>query len=174
MTGILHTAFDFFTQDFSGFFSSLKIVSIVLSLFFIGGIIYSIIRLLITKSENEEKHEQHFIRDQESPSQKIQYKQWEEVRQLFQSHDSNNWRLAIINADIMLDDLIKKLGYTGATMGEVLKEMQHVPWIQSAWDVHLLRNKLVHEGSRYLLNERESYRAFKIYENIFFETGYLA
>jgi hypothetical protein len=60
--------------------------------------------------------------------------------------DKNTWPLAIIDADKLLDDALKRLRYKGNTMGERLVAAQHELTDNDAvWYAHKLRNKLVHE-----------------------------
>jgi len=99
---------------------------------------------------------------------------WNNIRKLFQSQHPSAWHMAIIDADAMLEDFVTSRGYYGATFGEKLKSVPaNETWINDAWHVHKLRNRLAHEGSRYNLSEREAYQAFKIYENIFSRFGYI-
>ncbi len=152
--------------------SVLKILSAILTLGFVAAIIYFLFRFKEIDKEEDETFKSHFFTPE--PEKNPEKERWDAIVELFSSQDPNSWRLAIIDADSMLEDCMRSLGYSGETMGDVMKQMQQVPWIQAAWDVHLLRNKLAHEGSRYFLTEREVFRAFKIYENIFFETGYIS
>jgi hypothetical protein len=56
------------------------------------------------------------------------------------------WPLAIINADKLLDEALKKRKYKGKTMGERMVSAQHdIQDNDSLWYGHKLRNKLVHE-----------------------------
>lgn len=160
---------------FSGLFIFLQVLGALVSLAFIGGSIYAWIGDQEVSRMFAEKRNKHFEIDKKSSSSPAR-KRWTNIAALFQSPDPNAWRIAIIDADSMMEELITKMGFAGETFGEKLKNMNQsgIPWTDAAWDVHLLRNKLAHEGSRYPLNDREAYRAFKIYENIFFETGFLA
>ena len=54
--------------------------------------------------------------------------------------------LAVIDADKLLDDALKKKGYKGKTMGERLVAAQRdFSNNDSVWYAHKLRNRLVHE-----------------------------
>lgn len=54
--------------------------------------------------------------------------------------------LAIIDADKLLDEALKKKGYKGKTMGERLVAAQReLSNNDSVWFAHKLRNRLVHE-----------------------------
>lgn len=57
------------------------------------------------------------------------------------------WPLAIIDADKLLDDALKRLKYRGKTMGERLVAAQHdIKDNDGVWYGHKLRNRLVHEN----------------------------
>jgi len=160
---------------FSGLLIFFQVLGALISVAFIGGAMYAWTGKQEVDRMLAEKRNQHFQISKKSTASPIK-KRWVNIAAMFQSPDPNAWRIAIIDADSMLEELITQMGFNGETFGEKLKNMNQsgIPWTDAAWDVHLLRNKLAHEGSRYPLNDREAYRAFKIYENIFFETGFLA
>jgi hypothetical protein len=69
---------------------------------------------------------------------------WNEAQKLCAS--KNTWPLAIINADKLLDDALKRTHYKGKTMGERLVAAQRdLSDNDSVWFAHKLRNKIVHE-----------------------------
>lgn len=69
---------------------------------------------------------------------------WQELQSL--CADKKTWPLAVINADKLVDDALKKLHYKGKTMGERLVAAQHdLSSNDTVWFGHKLRNKLVHE-----------------------------
>ena len=71
---------------------------------------------------------------------------WAEAQKL--CADKSTWPLAIINADKLLDEALKKRRFKGKTMGERLVAAQHQLTDNDAvWYGHKLRNKLVHETS---------------------------
>ena len=54
--------------------------------------------------------------------------------------------LAVIDADKLLDEALKKRGYKGKTMGERMVAAQRdFTSNDSVWHAHKLRNRLVHE-----------------------------
>lgn len=60
--------------------------------------------------------------------------------------DKATWPLAIIDADKLLDDALKKSHVRGKTMGERLVTVQRsLTNNDGVWYAHKLRNKLVHE-----------------------------
>lgn len=70
---------------------------------------------------------------------------WSEAQKLCRNKDT--WPLAIINADSLLDEALKKSGYRGKTMGERMVAAQRdFSDNDGVWYGHKLRNKLVHEA----------------------------
>lgn len=73
-------------------------------------------------------------------------KRWKELQTLCGSN--NTWPLAIINADKLLDEALKKRRFKGKTMGERLVAAQRaLSDNDGVWFGHKLRNRLVHEDS---------------------------
>jgi hypothetical protein len=69
---------------------------------------------------------------------------WQELQKM--CSNAETWPLAVINADKLLDEALKKLRFRGKTMGERLVSAQRtLSDNDSAWYGHKLRNKLVHE-----------------------------
>lgn len=69
---------------------------------------------------------------------------WQEIQSL--CVDKKTWPLAIIDADKLVDEALKKLHYKGKTMGERLVAAQRdLTSNDTVWYGHKLRNKLVHE-----------------------------
>jgi hypothetical protein len=69
---------------------------------------------------------------------------WKDLQKL--CGDKATWPLAIIDADKLLDEALRKSHVKGKTMGERLVTAQHsIKDNDSVWFAHKLRNKLVHE-----------------------------
>ena len=74
---------------------------------------------------------------------------WHEAQALCSAEET--WPLAVINADKLLDEALRKLHYKGKTMGERLVAAQHeIGDNDAVWFGHKLRNKLVHEDLKKL------------------------
>lgn len=71
-------------------------------------------------------------------------RKWHELQSL--CGDKKTWPLAVINADKLVDEALKKHHYKGKSMGERLVSAQHdLTSNDTIWFGHKLRNKLVHE-----------------------------
>ncbi len=96
---------------------------------------------------------------------------WEIVLKHINSENPADWRLAIIEADIMLEDLLQASGYHGETVGDRLKavEPSDMLTLDNAWEAHKIRNRIAHSGSDFDLNEREAKRVVTLFESVFKE-----
>ncbi|MEK7095842.1 MAG: hypothetical protein AAB896_00920 [Patescibacteria group bacterium] len=71
-------------------------------------------------------------------------KKWLEILVRVKTYDG--MILAVIDADKLLDEALKKRAYRGKTMGERLVAAQHeISDNDAVWYAHKLRNRLVHE-----------------------------
>lgn len=69
---------------------------------------------------------------------------WQDAQKLCASKDT--WPLAVINADKLLDEALRRRHFKGKTMGERLVAAQKTfSNNDGVWHGHKLRNKLVHE-----------------------------
>ena len=78
------------------------------------------------------------------------------------------WRIGIMEAENMLEEVLKSKGYQGQNVSELLKGA-NFKTIDLAWDAHGVRNRIAHQGSDFVLTEREAKRAFISYEAVFKE-----
>jgi hypothetical protein len=96
--------------------------------------------------------------------------EWEKIINRLDSGDEANYKLAVIEADKLLDTVLKKLTIPGSTMGERLKAIpvSQLPSIDNVWQVHRLRNHLVHT-TEFVLTENKAKQAMIIYKQAFTE-----
>jgi hypothetical protein len=96
---------------------------------------------------------------------------WEEVKKHMESGNQSDWRLAILEADILLYDMLDQMGYEGQSIGEKLKSIEPSSFntLDEAWRAHKVRNIIAHEGGSYVLSRSEAERAIRWYETVFKE-----
>ncbi len=99
---------------------------------------------------------------------------WNRVTEQAGSSNPENWRLAILEADIMLSELLDLQGYKGETIADKMKQVDRMKFnsIESAWDAHKIRNRVVHEGGL-TLTPREVRTTIMLYERVFKEFKYI-
>lgn len=97
---------------------------------------------------------------------------WGEIVRHFESIKEAEWKFAIIEADKLVDDLLKQAGYLGDTMGERLMNIEQgqLLSLQGLWEAHKVRNKLAHD-TNYFLRYAEARQAIKFYEEALKELG---
>ncbi len=96
---------------------------------------------------------------------------WQHIESLAEGASASEWREAIIEADIMLDDALARHGYVGDGVGEKLKaaEPENFETLQDAWEAHKVRNQIAHEGSAFNLSEELAHRTIARYGAVFRE-----
>ena len=114
-----------------------------------------------------------FVKSKEERAQGNE--RWERVQELVHSPDAGNWRLAILEADIMLTDIVARMGYSGERLGEQLKQVEKSDFttLDKAWEAHKIRNTIAHEGGDFILTQREARRVIVLYEDVFREFHYI-
>lgn len=161
------------------------------SLFFLTIISYCTVRMFEIRSK-EHKYLQHEIAEyahyQAEHEKKIQEgeigsknKRWTKTLSYLFSQHSSDWKLAIIEADAMLESLVDQLGFEGNNLGDKLKNAvqparvngERFRGLSSAWEAHTVRNRIAHEGTSFELSQHEAKRVVALYEQIFREYGYI-
>lgn len=74
---------------------------------------------------------------------------WQEIEQLMQLGQPSNYQRAILEADKLLDHILKAKRAPGLTMGDRLKSSEHRfsrDAYNAAWQGHKVRNELVHNS----------------------------
>ncbi|MEI8174834.1 MAG: hypothetical protein WCG28_02690 [bacterium] len=160
-------------------------VLLVFGLFFLTLISYCTIRVFEIRHK-EHKHLEHEI-EEYAHKQKEREKKLKEIdggsknerwvrtlSYLFSQH-SSDWKLAVIEADTMLESLMTQLGFKGESLGDKLKgaNQDNFRNLSSAWEAHTIRNRIAHEGTSFDLSQREAKRIIAIYEQIFREFDYI-
>jgi hypothetical protein len=149
-------------------------VAIVLSLIFFIGFVYAKIRYgQLYAHEHERLHgEEHEWASQHEHGHTSNAR-WEHIQERVQENSPTAWRVAIIEADIMLEETLNTAGYIGNTLGEKLKSAnpQSFTTVQDAWEAHKVRNEVAHAGSDFVLTKKIAQETLVRYERVFREFG---
>jgi hypothetical protein len=100
--------------------------------------------------------------------------QWQSVLRLATSNNPSDWKLAIIEADVILDMMTYMQGFPGATLGERLKNADpgYFKTLKYAKQAHHMRNQIAHEGDLQL-TPRDVNQTIRMYEAVFDEYKYI-
>lgn len=100
-------------------------------------------------------------------------KRWNQIEELLSRREDVSWKLAVLEADKLLDHSLKAMGFGGNSLGERLKlaAYRH-PKIRNVWPAHITRNKLAHEAS-YSLGQGAARQAVSQFKKALQELGVL-
>lgn len=100
---------------------------------------------------------------------------WQEIQEHAESTNPNDWKQAIIQADVLLDDTLKRMGFSGVSLGERLRSItpDTLRTIDDAWAAHKVRNQVAHSGADFVLTQKMTKDAIARYRSVFQELGIL-
>lgn len=100
-------------------------------------------------------------------------KKWKEIEDMAAMNKEMAYKMAIVEADKLLDHALKVLGTPGSTMGERLKvKVYKYPNLRRVWDAHSVRNAISHE-SNYKLFDSTARKSISTYKDALKELGIL-
>lgn len=72
---------------------------------------------------------------------------WEEIKKLLENQEEKDFKVAIIKADEMIGDLVKRMGYQGENLGEIFKNVPEaqIESIVNVRKAHEIKNRIIHE-----------------------------
>lgn len=94
-------------------------------------------------------------------------KRLETIKKRFKTDNVSQYKVAIIEADALVEEVLGGIGYSGANMAEKLEEVgeahldDHLEALKGA---HEIRNKVVHEQD-FEINREMAIAVFGVYEN---------
>ena len=154
---------------FSDITSILKIIGILATILIFVGIVMVVYK---ARKFGKEKKKPEAGGMPEPASGGALTARWAEIMDHMGSERETEWKLAVIEADNLINDILAKSGFPGDTMGERLTGMRHeqLSALSGVWKAHLLRNRIVHEtdfSPRY----QEIHEALKYYRAALEELG---
>jgi hypothetical protein len=161
-----------------GFFERLVVFSakiapfsVIISLVLLVGIVYCLRRLYEIKREMISEHGEVGRK----PVTDMPNKRWSRIINHLNSDNESDWRLAVLEADLILEDMLNSMGYAGETIGEKLKGIERSDFntIDKAWEAHKIRNLIAHEGGNYRIDNRAARGVVSLYEQVFREFHFI-
>lgn len=182
----INNATDFFQSiDYNGWQYQIKVIFSILTIVMIGFGVYSYIKahLLIQShhkhaaghgtahGSNASGHEEAHVAA-EPPAHTNYTEHWDNILHYANSVRDSEWKLAIIEGDKLVDEVLQERGFPGETMGERLMLMapDQLASLQDLWDAHKLRNLLVHEMN-YQMKHEQALAAIRAFERVLRELG---
>jgi hypothetical protein len=147
----------------------LKLVSLGISAALLFGIVFISVKLNLFGAGVDKLSE---IIGRKDLSRRKSIRAWQRIEQRLAIGDESQLKLAIIEADKILDEIIKMAGISGETMAERLKKISpaQLTNIEDVWEVHKVRNRIVHEPD-FALTRAEAEYAIEVYRRALKELG---
>lgn len=167
--GTLRDLWDYFLEHIWPIW---KLIATLLCLLALAGIIYNVRKLRAINLEEKPIYDPTPTATLgEEQTVEVKNEKWEQVLKYANSNNASEWRLAIIEADVILEELLRSMGYLGESVGEMLKSVDKSDFltIEDAWEAHKVRNAVAHSGGDFQLNERETKRVVALFEKVFRE-----
>lgn len=100
-------------------------------------------------------------------------KRWQEIEKMLDGPGEMNYKIAVMEADKMLDYVLKSMSMAGKDMGERIRFASFkYSRLRKVWWAHVLRNQLVHEAT-FVLDYGMAKRAIKTFRRALEELGAL-
>lgn len=154
-------------------FLIIKFVFFAFSLFFVIHIIYLLYKTGNVKKEFE-LYSEALKRKKEFVVKDTFVVAWHNIETRMSTMHEAEYKLAIIEADKLFDDLLQKMAYKGKDMGDRLKQIttEQLSSINAIWKCHKIRNLISHDVN-YHLTFSEAQWVIQMYEDAFIELGVL-
>ena len=89
------------------------------------------------------------------------------IEQLVTGETETEYAMALIEADKLLDHMLKMRQFAGTTLGERLKVAGYKhPKLKAIWPAHLMRNRMVHEHN-VTLGQSQIKKLWKQYQDAY-------
>lgn len=130
-------------------------------------IVYCTVRLFELRRREKEYYSTLIV----TPDETNEHPRWKHIKSLASGKSPSEWREAIIEADILLDELLTDQGYEGENVAERLNsaERGHLGALKDAWEAHKVRNQIAHQGSTFQISAELTNRTLAHYETVFRE-----
>lgn len=127
--------------ELSGLISALKLIS-----WSISGFLIFLIIILLRRSDAAWRLRERFVAQESVYGPQRVDRRWQKIGERLQRGDEANLKLAVIEADNLFDDILKRMALPGRDMGERLAQFEkhELSSIDLVWDAHRLRNLIVH------------------------------
>ncbi len=88
-------------------------------------------------------------------------KEWKKIKKKAEKATESERKLAVLDADKLLERALTRFGYEGKTSGEKIKQCEDID--KEIWEAHQIRSDIVHDPS-IRLSEEVTRKALMIYE----------
>jgi len=154
------------SPQFEGWLFIARIAFIAFSIFLMGFIIFALInsswlKRLILDDASE------FLTYRPAGIRKLE-RDWRKITSRLDTGLESEYKLALIEADNIMDETLKRMGYGGETLGERLEKLTTatLPNIEAVKEAHKIRGNVIHDPD-YRLSLDAAKKVLTTYEKAF-------
>lgn len=155
------------------YLAPLKEIFVVISMVFLAGIFWVMLQGRTVHHKEHEAYKPILVEEIVAKELAVE---WQVVLNHVNSENPAEWKLAILEADNMLDEILEEQGYFGETVADKLKAMSpsRIGSYEGLWEAHKLRNQIAHGGAIDMdLSKKIARDTIAKFENAFRDLGYL-
>ena len=110
----------------------------------------------------------------EEEYKKLIQARWHRILEVLKSGGERDFRLVIIEADSLIDEILIRHGHIGKDMGERLKSIlpHELKNLDDLWKVHKIRNQIAH-GDEIQMSKNRAEKIIGVYGRVLREWGIL-
>lgn len=92
-------------------------------------------------------------------------KKWEKIKSRLKSESVSQYKVAILEADAIVDDILSRVGYRGNNITERLEQLDsnQLDYREEILEAHQTRNKIVHDES-FVVDKKLAENTVAVYE----------
>ncbi len=177
---VFDTVRPLFSGEFwNGLVPFLKAFGFVVTVFSFGGILIVIVRsraIPVRQAPSTTRAISSTLRAQgDVRKQHIARGEWEDlIARLERQTEPRDYKAAIIEADALVDHVLRAYEYQGETMADRMRALEpgHMPSINMLWAAHKVRNDIAHDP-RYIVSPREGAETLRRYKEALKDLGAL-
>jgi len=149
-----------------------RLISIIVSIVFALAVIFVLYKIFQLRKKEIKSLARFLVVEELSVDRTIR---WKEIKKRLDSENHSDWKMAIISADSLMNEILENTGYEGKTLGERLKVIEPSDFdnLKNVWEAHKVRNKIVHEWEEFALSKEEAKNTLEKYEKALKELRYL-
>ncbi len=170
-TDIASIVFEGVTQGMAFFSGSFFIAAIKFFLFvYVVVLFVDIVLLLVLRGISGDLKKALFASDRPLVSRSALIKRWEKILVRLEDENPSQYKVALLEADTLAEEILGGIGYSGATMGEKLGNVKggQLETRELLVEAHTVRNRVVHEKD-FPLSREETEKCLELYRKFFDE-----
>jgi hypothetical protein len=170
-TSTLYAIANAFTHFYSSEIGLVEFVSAIISASLLAWIVVAAIRTNYVGIRVERFR--HLVLRSNLPKVEAT-KAWQRIESHFYRGNENDLKVAVIDADKLLDEALREAGVRGSTPGDRLKNVKpgQLPDLDGVWQAHKLRNQIAHEPN-FKIKRDLAERAINVYADALRSLGSL-